>query len=80
MVDGNTYRSLDGVTVERKCSATGDWLPSKRDIRDVTNQSVSEIIVVGNQDCSACQKAENVTVLKTVGGWLARLFGGASHA
>lgn len=78
MVDNNTYRSLDGETVERQCPLTGDWFPSKRDIRDVRNQSVSYVIEPQNK--SALFGAEFVTVLKTVGGWLSRIFGGASHA
>lgn len=78
MVDKITYRSLDGETVERQCPLTGDWFPSKRDICDVRNQSVSYVIEPQNK--SARFGAEFVTVLKMTGRWLSRVLGGASHA
>lgn len=51
LVDNHTYRTLDGVTVERKSMLTHEWEACSRDIRDVRNQSVSEnITIAGSND------------------------------
>ena len=72
LVDGITYRSLDGLTVQRKCMATGDWLSSKRDIRDVRNQSSSYEIVVGGGD----EDKGKVSTMTPFRRLLALVFGG----
>lgn len=60
MVDGITYRSLDGVTVERREMLSGEWLPSKRDIRDIRNQSVSNVIEIAERVSTVTRFARRV--------------------
>lgn len=71
LVDGITYRSLDGATVQRKCMISGEWLASKRDIRDVRNQSASYEIVIGGDEDKG--KVSTMTPFRRL---LARVFGG----
>lgn len=71
LVDGVTYRSIDGETVERQDMLTGEWHSSKRDIRDVRNQSVSNVIVVG-EAVEGQEQASTVTFFARLRGLFGR--------
>lgn len=62
LVDGVTYRAIDESTeLERRDMLTGEWLPSKRDIRDVRNQSASNVIIIGEEENKEHGQASTVT-------------------
>ena len=68
LVDKQTYRSLDGETVQRKDMLSDTWYESKRDIRDIRNQSVSNVIVISE----GTEQASTVTFSARVRRWFRR--------
>lgn len=68
LVDKQTYRSLDGETVQRKDMLSDTWYESKRDIRDIRNQSVSNVIVISEET----EQASTVTFSARVRRWFRR--------
>lgn len=69
LVDKQTYRSLDGETVQRKDMLSDTWYESKRDIRDIRNQSVSNVIVISE----GAEQDSTVTFSARVRRWFRRV-------